>query len=104
MAWFKTVQFYDYTKRANRSSLPANYALTFSLSESNESDARAVLARGGNVAVVFRRKASFPPMYLGAPTIDGDRHDLRFLDPVGSVVALYAKGNAKRDRSGFVRD
>jgi hypothetical protein len=34
----------------------------------------------------------------------GDDTDLRFLDPPGNVIALYAKGNAKRDHSGFVRD
>jgi hypothetical protein len=36
------------------------------------------------------------------PTIDGDRDDMRFLDPKGVVVALYAKGKAKQDQSGFV--
>ena len=34
-------------------------------------------------------------------TIDGDKTDLRFLDGKG-VIALYAKGKAKRDTSGFV--
>jgi hypothetical protein len=36
--------------------------------------------------------------------IDGDRTDLRFLDPSGVIVGLYAKGNAKKDTSGFVVD
>jgi hypothetical protein len=36
------------------------------------------------------------------PTLDGDRDDRRFLDPKGVVVALYAKGKAKQDQSGFV--
>ena len=35
-------------------------------------------------------------------TIDGDKTDLRFLDPSGVVVALSAKGKAKQDKSGFV--
>jgi hypothetical protein len=34
--------------------------------------------------------------------IDGDNSDLRHLDPFGVVVALYAKGRAKKDMSGFV--
>jgi len=34
--------------------------------------------------------------------IDGDTTDLRFLDPVSSIVALYAKGGARKDDSGFV--
>jgi len=36
--------------------------------------------------------------------IDGDKDDLRFLDPKGVVVGLIAKGKAKRDTSGFVID
>jgi hypothetical protein len=38
------------------------------------------------------------------PVAVGDDTDLRFLDPKQTVIALYAKGNAKRDASGFVRD
>jgi hypothetical protein len=34
--------------------------------------------------------------------VDGDDSDLRFLDPPGVVVALYAKGRARLDTSGFV--
>jgi len=34
---------------------------------------------------------------------NGDETDLRFLDPAGHVIALYAKGNARKDESGFVR-
>lgn len=34
--------------------------------------------------------------------IDGDLHDLRFLDEKGKIVALKAKGDAKKDKSGFV--
>jgi hypothetical protein len=38
-------------------------------------------------------------------TIDGDSHDLRFLDGKhsrGKIVVLKAKGDAKKDFSGFV--
>ena len=101
MSMFPTLQFYDYTKRANRAALPANYKLTFSLAENNDADALTVLARGGTVAAVFRK--ALPDTYWGYPVIDGDEHDLRFLDPAGVVVGLKAKGNAKRDQSGFVR-
>jgi hypothetical protein len=102
---FPDVQFYDYTKIAKRFLLkrPANYDLTFSLSEDNERDAASVLRLGGRVAVVFRDK-KYPAQFLGASVVDGDAHDLRFLDPSGSIVALYAKGKARRDSSGFVRD
>lgn len=80
---------------------PGNVHLTFSRSETNEADCRRVLDAGGNVAVVFRDR--LPDVYLGAPVIDGDEHDLRHLDPAGVVVGLVAKGQtAKRDTSGFV--
>ena len=41
--------------------------------------------------------------FHGLPIIHGDDTDARFLEPV-AAVALYAKGKAKRDRSGFVVD
>jgi len=90
--------FYDYTKHPNRDF--SDYHLTFSLSESNDSDARAALERGQNVAVVFH---DVPDTFWGFPVIDGDESDLRFLDPEGVVVGLKAKGPAKQDKSGFVR-
>lgn len=101
---FPTVQFYDYTKIANRK-VPANYHLTFSYSAANPRYAKQVeiaLSRGMNMAVVFRKKESIPTSFMGLPTIDGDRDDLRFLDAANSIVALYAKGKAKHDTTGFV--
>ena len=128
MAAFPEVQFYDYTKipqRLLRGQLPANYTLTLSYSGASAFYAEQVVQTakktGCNVAVVFRSKAQvarmvsrvhhdglFPlpsidgPVY--ASVIDGDLTDLRFLDPKGVVVALYAKGKAKKDTSGFVVD
>lgn len=105
MQAFPEVQFYDYTKIANRRKVPANYHLTWSYSAANATYAKqadVAKSNGLNVAVVFRRKADIPATFLGLPTIDGDRDDMRFLDPKGVVVALYAKGAAKRDTSGFV--
>jgi hypothetical protein len=111
MALFPDVQFYDYTKHwpNKRANLPHNYALTYSLNEAPDSETHAVeaLQAGWNVAVVFR-KPPFPLTYrLGDYTawvVDGDKDDLRFLDQQGVVVALKAKGKAKKDTSGFVRD
>lgn len=105
---FPEVQFYDYTKIANRDiqhRTPGNYALTWSYSAANPryaEQAEIAKAKGMNIAVVFRSKDAIPSEYLGLPTIDGDRDDMRFLDPKGVVVALYAKGKAKLDQSGFV--
>ncbi len=101
--------FYDYTKIPNpeRRKLP-NYHLTFSRSESNPLHVLQAIKGGVNVAVGFALKASeaLPPTYLGRPVVDGDKHDLRFLDPTGPkgfIIGLRAKGpKAKRDRSGFM--
>ena len=100
------VQWYDYTKIANRRNVPTNYHLTWSYSGSNPkySDMMSTaVANGMNVAVVFRTKGTIPASFKGLPTVDGDKNDLRFLDPKGVAVALYAKGKAKHDTSGFVQ-
>jgi hypothetical protein len=104
MSAFPELQFVDYTKIASRFNrpLPPNYDLTFSRSESNESECLDVLAKGRNVAIVFGDKDQ-PVTWNGFRVIDGDQHDLRHLDPKGVVVGLTPKGaKAKRDRSGFV--
>ena len=107
---FPEIQFYDYTKVYNRvaKDLPQNYHLTLSYSEANPEYADKVKAYAdkykANLAVVFRDKNNIPETFLGRPVINGDADDLRFLDPQGVVVALYAKGKAKKDASGFVID
>jgi hypothetical protein len=117
---FPDVQFVDYTKNVRRAlahanhMLPANYHLTFSRSETNEADCAEVLAKGGNVAVVFA--GDLPKHYIMnanfdqgrkahvAKVVNGDLHDLRHLDPRGGViVGLSPKGRkARADQSGFV--
>jgi hypothetical protein len=107
MEAFPQVQWYDYTKIANRKGVPSNYSLTWSYSGAKASYAAQMekaVANGMNVAVVFRFKASIPSKFMGLPTVDGDKDDLRFLDPKGVAVALYAKGSAIKDQSGFVQD
>jgi len=111
---FPNVQFYDYTKHFKRmikylrGQLPANYHLTFSRNEVNDFQATQVLKAGGNVAVVFRNK--LPTTYKGFKVINGDLHDLRFLDNKNVVVGLKekltlnSKGKLDRDNSGFVVD
>jgi hypothetical protein len=95
----------DYTKDVSRvlaPTRPRNYHLTLSRSEVNEADCRKALAAGHNVTVVFRRPP-YPTTFWGYPVIDGDRNDLRFLDPAPCIVALRAKGaGARRDTTGFV--
>jgi hypothetical protein len=112
--WFKVVeefpdiQFYDYTKVGNRSNkvLPSNYHLTYSYSEHSEEYLKSlehVWDTDNNIAVVFRTKI-FPKTFKGRKVIDGDKHDMRFLDEKRVVVGLSAKGSAKKDTSGFVID
>lgn len=104
MEEFSDVQFYDYTKVINRLTkpLPQNYHLTFSGSEDNEEDCKTALAAGFNVAIVF--KNTLPESYMEHPVYDGDQHDVRFLDPKHHVIGLKAKGKAKKDESGFVKN
>jgi len=103
------VTFYDYSKNPNRdvSHIP-NYSLSFSVSETNLDTAKAELARGLNVVMVLRlkRNDTKPDYVLGYPTINGDIHDLRFLDDNTKphVVCLFAKGHAYNDKTGFVYD
>ena len=103
---FDNVQFYDYTKSVKRArqhasgQMPSNYHLTFSRSENTPDDLVIELVQSGqNVAVVFDE---VPDTWLGLPVINGDEHDLRFIDPVGVIVGLVAKGQAKKDTAGFV--
>jgi hypothetical protein len=103
---FPNVQFYDYSKILGRKvNGLANYHLTFSAADGNDLDVRRAIKEGYNVATVFGIKKSqpMPETYEGMPVFNGDDSDLRFLDPKGVVVGLYAKGKAKKDTSGFVK-
>lgn len=110
---FPDVQFYDYTKISARFAkvLPANYDLTFSAADGNESDVDFALAHGGRVAVVLMNSEQpnmrakgwkLPDTFKGHPLVDGDESDLRFLDPKGCWIGLKAKGHAWKDTTGFV--
>jgi hypothetical protein len=106
-AMFPDLQFYDYTKIPNRRAddIP-NYDLTFSYSGVVEFQphVRRALGAGYRIAVVFRKREDIPAEFLGTTCVDGDDSDLRHEDPHGVVVALYAKGKARHDTSGFVVD
>jgi hypothetical protein len=105
MSLFPEITFYDYTKflpveRQKALELP-NYRLTYSKSETTDDlSVQGCVKLGVNVAVVFR--GPLPKTYLGIPVINGDEDDMRFLDPKGVIVGLSAKGDAKKDTSGFV--
>ena len=120
----RPTQFYDYTKRpltpAHLRAFREGWHVTYSLSE----NARAMrhsqqwAAHGVNTAIVVggpvgstttvAKKVAAALVkrgeFAGRPTIDGDRDDLRWMDPAaGGWVVLSAKGGkTKHDESGFV--
>jgi hypothetical protein len=100
--FYSSLLFYDYTKNVNHISRYRNtsYKITFSRSETNEAEAKKVLKLGGNVAIVFQDQ--LPETWNGFKVINGDLTDLRYFDPINVVVGLKAKGDAKKDLSGFV--
>ena len=101
---FPNIEFYDYTKNWKRdvSNIP-NYTLTYSKSEEYNIDQMPKMLKDQkNVAVIFRN--FIPKSFHGMPVINGDVHDLRFMDKKGVVVGLTAKGSLKKDKDveGFV--
>lgn len=120
---FPNVVFYDYSKDPVKlrdyvnGRTPKNYHLTFSYHENlvavrldhGFNPIRFALANGVSVAVAYSGDVAKLRDALNADdfenaraVVDGDAHDLRFLDAPASIVALKAKGKAKRDTSGFV--
>ena len=77
-------KFYDYTKIPNRI-IPDRdvYDITFSYSGV---------------------KDFIPTTFDGLDVVPGDDSDVRFMDEHNVVVALYAKGRARHDQTGFVVD
>lgn len=105
-AAFPETQFYDYTKILGRKVKDIkNYQLTFSAADGNDLDVIRAINEGYNIATVFgiKKTEPMPETYNGLPVFNGDESDLRFLDPKGVVVGLYAKGKAKKDETGFVK-
>ena len=103
---FPDCQFYDYTKILGRKTVTyENYQLTFSAADGNDADVAKAIAQGYNIATVFgiKKTLPMPETYMGIPVFNGDESDLRFLDPHGVIVGLYAKGKAKKDTTGFVK-
>jgi hypothetical protein len=81
---------------------PSNYHITYSLNEDNYKEAFDILLKGGNISAVFRNE--LPQTYKGYKVIDADKTDLRFTDDNNVIAGLKAKGQAKKDYSGFVLD
>ena len=92
---FNDIQFYDYTKILNRNiKHMGNYHLTISRNEINKDVIKDI---PNNKAYVFniKRNDKLPKYYENKKVIDGDLHDLRFLDNKNVIVGLRYKGNNK---------
>jgi hypothetical protein len=110
------LRMYDYTKLPKPWLRASDwYHLTYSWDGPRSWPAcREALAHGVNVAVPFRVcdhgttcHCPLPTAWRGVRVVDGDRSDLRFLDPVGVIVGLRAKGRARSDAAmatGFTVD
>ncbi len=108
MQEFPGIQFYDYTKSADRYSaflagnFPPNYHLTFSRSEDNEQEAISFLAAGGTASVVFTD--ALPETYRGFPVHNADASDYRPNDLPGWQGLVFKGTNARKraaEESGF---
>ncbi|MBW2673877.1 MAG: hypothetical protein JRD89_10760 [Deltaproteobacteria bacterium] len=102
VAHLQQVRWYDYTKVSGREYDPERYDMTFSFNGQNERACVRELSRGIRCAVVFwlphpctRHRQPCDSVtelsFLGQPVLDGDLHDLRPLDPQGSVIGLSYK-------------
>jgi hypothetical protein len=112
-----TVQWYDYTKSADRAAdvkVP-QYHLVYSHNENSDPAVESkILRAGGSIAMVFDTKGGDLPevVKIGRrrfPVVDGDVTDLRHLDPKGVIVGLKYKkafcratGKAIQPPAGFV--
>ena len=114
---FPRLAMYDYTKNISRAlrfaegKMPANYHVTFSLSETNAGKALQALRAGVNVSAVVDKPQAFAKGFAiegeTFETFDADLSDLRFLDKPakdgrGRIALLKAKGPARKDKTGFV--
>lgn len=100
---FPRAIFYDYCRwPPQHRKVPANWHLTFSLADDPLSHAITHLVAGRSVAAIVpeREKAAAPDWFVvGDKTVqvvDGELHDLRFLDPSPSLVLLKPKGRLRR--------
>ena len=119
------VRFVDYTKMSLPSRIhciEAGFHLTYSFNESAAAPvhSRHYAAAGWNTALVVAgqtqritaaravqrdlldRYSIGGETFYGRHVVDGDAHDLRYLDPHDVWVVLHAKSKALKDKTGFV--
>ena len=99
----KNLIYYDYTKIPGKVKKYINeprYHLTFSRDETNAEYIPGLLKQGVNVSVVFN--GDLPRTYWGFKVVDGDKTDIEMIYNKGVILGLRAKGDAKKDTTGFV--
>lgn len=102
------VIFYDYTPNPHKYKRykGTKYALIFSKKEDNPEEVEKVLSEGGKVSAVF--KNGLPETYQGIKVVNGDLRDDLIIDivtdPAPVIIGLSAKGDAKKDKTGFTID
>jgi len=124
----KKISFYDYTKHKTKylsfvtNKLPANYHITFSgdettgnigqwfdeiLNYTDNTDKKASMALAffpDDYERILKAGYIVTPQGKKIPVIDGDKTDYRPSDPKICIVALKAKGRAKKSLvGGFVK-
>ena len=114
---FKGLEWYDYTKNPTIAQNYSARGVSITFSYYKKADTQEVLDlidRGVNVAIAYRDK--LPEVQTigdrSVPVINGDEHDLRFLDRHGVIVGLKYKNqtmhakarevNARAHNSGFI--
>jgi len=88
---FPNVQFYEYTKVADRVDIMKtykNYDVTYSYTGYNLTKCQEMLMNNVRVAVVFK---NVPEVWQGYPVIDGDKYDMRYKDDKAVIVGLKYK-------------
>jgi hypothetical protein len=100
---FSDVQFYDYTKVANRITLVKkykNYDITFSYSGHNMTECVSMLSNKVRVAMVFNK---VPQKYMNFKVVDGDKYDMRYRDKKNVIIGLkFKKVRNKLTENKFV--
>jgi hypothetical protein len=88
---YPQIQFYDYTKVANRIELMnkyPNYDITFSYTGYNLTECQKMLLNKIRVAVVFKL---VPETFMGYKVVDGDKYDMRYKDNETVIIGLKYK-------------
>ena len=100
---FPEVQFYDYTKVLGRKIVDiANYHLTFSAADGNDSDVEKAIQQGYNVATVFgiKKTLPMPETYMGMPVFKVTNPICVFL--ILKVLLLVCMQKAKQKKTQLV--